>query len=452
MTTALSEAQQANPTPVIAAQPWGVGAQGIALCLCCAYVVSQVYMVPIWTVGPSWSVWPSITDFIVILMLLWLPFISREARVTPTIASLQRCLLLLAGGCVLSYTLSTLDLFGLRTAEAFNDKGPYVGLYQIYRVGQFLTVFWFAARLDLSAQRMVWLRRSIAFTFWVSCALLLSNYFGLIDTPTLAPHIPKDLGVSGPWAFYARGTLPNPVGAISYHHAYPTVQLLILAAAYLSLRPARGVLIPTLILSCLWVCSLVGGSRAGFVSSCLFVIAIVVSRLRQLVVISVVVAVTVVTYFYFSESFAAAFSRAVERQETITTSYDVDGFAGRVEIWNDRVALLNRNPVFWLAGTGFGSAIESGSNGHMLLLQTTLECGLLGTAVFLYCVWKVMLFLWRQGGRGRVLCYVMGALLVSSVTQETFYPVPAFGHFCGMCLFCIASVLSLPVISRSLEA
>jgi hypothetical protein len=123
--------------------------------------------------------------------------------------------------------------------------------------------------------------------------------------------------------------------------------------------------------------------------------------------------------------------------------------AGRVEIWNDRVALLNQNPAYWLTGTGFGSAIETGSNGHMLFLQTTLECGLLGTAVFLWLLWKTTNFLWRRGSEVRILCYLTLALLVSALTQETLYPVPALGHFCGMFLFCLGVAVSRPTLQPS---
>jgi hypothetical protein len=295
----------------------------------------------------------------------------------------------------------------------------------------------------------MWLRRTIALTFWISSALLLANYFDLITTPEMAPHIPKDLATSGPWAFYSMGTVGSPVGGISFHHAYPAVQLLLLAAMYLYLLPPTRVWLPCLILSLLWICGLVSGSRAGFVAVCMFLAAMVLSRPRQLLVMTVIAVMAVVTGLYFSSDFAAAFTEAVNRQESIATSYEDDGLAGRVEIWNDRVALLNQNPAYWLTGTGFGSAIETGSNGHMLFLQTTLECGLLGTAVFLWLLWKTTNFLWRRGSEVRILCYLTLALLVSALTQETLYPVPALGHFCGMFLFCLGVAVSRPTLQPS---
>jgi len=353
-------------------------------------------------------------------------------------------LLVITGGAILSYLVLTLNYFGLKTTDFFNDKGQNVGLYQIYRMCQFLTVFWFSTRVNWDAKRKVWLQRSIALTFWISCALLLANYFDLVSTPTLAPQIPRDLNIAGPWAYYSLGVVGNPVGGISFHHAYPAMQILLLAAMYLYLLPITRVWLPCCILSCLWLCALVSGSRAGFVASSVLLVVAVLSRPRQLLLLIASTAVAVVVGSYFSTSLSDTFSRAMSRQQSIATSYQEDGLAGRVEIWKERVALLNWEPALWLTGTGFGSAIESGNNGHMLYLQTTLECGLLGTGILLFLAWKVLSFLWRQGPGARVLCYLTVAILLSGLTQETLYPVPALGHFCGMYLFCLGVVLSSP--------
>lgn len=421
----------------------------ICLWVCCIYVVSQIYMVPVWVLGPSWSVWPSITDLVVTLMLVLLPFTRKNGvRPSSAISAVRRLLVIVTAGAIVSYLLLTLNYLGLKTTNGFNDKGQYVGLYQIYRLCQFLAVFWFATRIDWNAKHRRWLRRSIGLTFWVSCALMLANYFDLVRTQALSPQIPKDLNIAGPWAYYSLGVVGNAVGSISFHHAYPAMQILLLAAMYLYLLPMAKVWLPCGILSCLWLCALVSGSRAGFVAVSVLLVAVVLSRPRQLLLLLASTAVFVVVGLYFSANLADAFSRAVSRQQSIATSYDEDGLAGRVEIWSERVALLNWEPVLWLTGSGFGSAIESGNNGHMLYLQTTLECGLVGTGLFLFLAWKVLSFLWRLGARARVLCYVTIAILLSGLTQETLYPVPALGHFSGMYLFCIGVALS----SHSLQS
>jgi len=88
-------------------------------------------MVPVWPVGPSWSVWPSITDFIVPAMLLCLPFLRAERRRGALeVITIKRLLLLTAGGAIVSYLGLTLNLLHLKTTEVFNDKGQNVGLYK----------------------------------------------------------------------------------------------------------------------------------------------------------------------------------------------------------------------------------------------------------------------------------------------------------------------------------
>lgn len=419
-------------------------AQDVAFWLCCAYVLSQIYMVPLWLVGPSWSVWPSATDLIVLLMLIWLPFVRESQTTVPEIATVRRYLVLLACGSLVSFFALTLNPLNLKTIETSNEKGQYFGLYQIYRFGQFLVVFWLVSRINLTQKRGSWLRRVIAMTFWTTSASILANYFDVLQTPTLAPQIPKSLGIAGPWAFYSLGMVGNPVGAISFHHAYPAVQLLLLAAVYICLMPSRRIWLPSLILISLFVCCLVSGSRAGFVAACVFAIIVAASRPRQLLILAAITIVAVPVGLHLSDDFSGAFSRAIDRQRSITTSYDEDGFAGRVEIWNDRLALLNRDPMLWVTGTGYGSAVETGNNGHMLFLHITLECGLIGLAAFIVTGQRVMTFLWRAHAQGRVMCYASVALTISAFTQETFYPVPALGHFCGMYLFCVVVALQRP--------
>ncbi|HEV2175093.1 MAG TPA: O-antigen ligase family protein [Nitrospira sp.] len=419
----------------------GATAQGIAFWLCCAYVLSQIYLVPVWLVGPSWSVWPSLTDLLFPVMLVLLPFLRRAAgRLSSDTVVLQRFFWALAIGSALSYVVLTLDPFHLNPGAAFNDKGQGVGLYQLYRVTQSLIVFWLVMRTPLTVSRRRLLCRVVGITFWVSAALLLADYFHLLATPTLAPQIPKDLNVAGPWAFYSRGIVGQAVGAIGFHHVYPCIQLLALAALYLHLLYSKNVWLQSLVLGCLWTCGFVSGSRGGFVAICVFVAAVVIANPRRFLAMVVVVATLVVGCFHFSESFSQAFSAAVDRQGTISTSYEDDGFAGRVEIWNERVALLNENAVSWLVGTGFGSAVQSGSNGHMLFLHVTLECGLIGLAAFFIVTWKILAFVWRRPA-ARIVYFGTIALLISALTQETFYPVPSLSQFGGLYLFCVGIAL-----------
>jgi hypothetical protein len=427
----------------------GATAQVVAFWLCCAYVLSQIYLVPVWLVGPSWSVWPSLTDFVIPVMLVTLPILNRvEGGLCSEIVILKRLFLILAIGSTLSYLVLTLDPLHLSSGVTLNDKGQGVGLYQLYRVCQSLIVFWLVVRTPLNLVRRRLLRTVVGATFWISAALLLADYFHLLSTPMLAPQIPKDLNAAGPWAFYSRGIVGQAVGAIGFHHVYPCIQLLALAGLYLHLLYEKKFWLQSLILSCLWTCGFVSGSRGGFVAICVFIAAVVVSNPRRFLAMVVSVVMLVVGVLHFSESFSQAFSSAVDRQSTISSSYEDDGFAGRVEIWNERVALLNESMLSWLVGTGFGSAVQSGSNGHMLYLHVTLECGLIGLAAFFVITWKILTFIWRRPA-ARVLYFGTIALLISALTQETFYPVPSLSQFGGLYLFCVGIALRETARQRS---
>jgi O-antigen ligase len=176
------------------------------------------------------------------------------------------------------------------------------------------------------------------------------------------------------------------------------------------------------------------------------VAVIVLARLRKFLTLMVPASlVLILSLLYYQDDFTQVFAHALDRQKTIGSAYEADGLAGRVEIWNDRIGMLNENPILWFIGTGFGSAIETGDNGHMLYLHITVECGIIGLAVFLFLVRNVAGTLWRRERGVKFFWCATLALLVSGLTQETFYPVPALSQFCGLYLFCLAVVLRLPV-------
>ncbi len=132
----------------------------------------------------------------------------------------------------------------------------------------------------------------------------------------------------------------------------------------------------------------------------------------------------------------------IERHSTIGASFEEDGFAGRVDIWQDRLALLLDRPVLLLFGSGFGSAIETGFNGHMLFLHIVVEGGLVGLLLFLIMLVFITRNLQKHETGAKPLFCLNVALLVSCMTQETFYPVPGMGHFAGLYLFTTALAFS----------
>jgi hypothetical protein len=94
-----------------------------------------------------------------------------------------------------------------------------------------------------------------------------------------------------------------------------------------------------------------------------------------------------------------------------------------------------------LLGSGFGAA--SGKNAHLLYLQIVYEVGLIGLAVFAGLIYKVLSYLKFYERGIRPIYWATIAFLLSGLSQETFYPVPSFGHFLGFYLCSLAIALRL---------
>jgi hypothetical protein len=63
-----------------------------------------------------------------------------------------------------------------------------------------------------------------------------------------------------------------------------------------------------------------------------------------------------------------------------------------------------------------------------------METGIFGLLFFFFLFRALLQGLWKSGIMGQSLALVSLGLLVASLTQETFYPVPAAGSFLGVYL------------------
>ena len=93
-------------------------------------------------------------------------------------------------------------------------------------------------------------------------------------------------------------------------------------------------------------------------------------------------------------------------------------------------------------GAGFGSVADLVDNAHCLPLQVLLELGAIGLIVWFGLVAHILVSLYQVEGGTRVIFFATAALLFSSLTQETFYPIPAMGRFLDLYCCCLALVLS----------
>jgi hypothetical protein len=116
---------------------------------------------------------------------------------------------------------------------------------------------------------------------------------------------------------------------------------------------------------------------------------------------------------------------------------------------------LNQKPIRWVLGTGFGTAVDADpvlhQDAHMLPLQIIIETGVIGLIVATYLFSTILRYLYVSEVGFKPLFWATVALLIGSLTQETFYPVPALGHFIGFYLCSVAIALRMKIFRRQNE-
>jgi hypothetical protein len=360
---------------------------------------------------------------------------------TSEASHLLRLIALAIGGCTLSYLVFTVNTGSGSALSLLSSRSRSIGLYQLYRLLQFFVVLLVSTRTNFDSNRCAQLRSIVGLTLAISSLLLFADYLDLVGTSFFAGHISRDLVVSGPWAFYARGIIGRPVGTLSYHHAYPAIQLLLLTSLYLYLLPPTGTLRRTVAIAVLVAFGFVSSSRAGFAAICLFGALMVLRKPRYIIAALFLLVGLLAASFDSSGRLRDLLSDAAERQASIAYSYAEDGWSGRSEIWADRLEVLRQNRMSWLVGMGFGAAVETGANAHMLYLHLISELGLVGLFGFLFLVGFILRSLWRCEEPDKILCFATMGFLLTAISQETFYPLPAFGHFTGLFLAVVGIAL-----------
>ncbi|NUQ63586.1 MAG: O-antigen ligase family protein [Pirellulales bacterium] len=422
----------------------------------CAYLAGQAYLIPLVAKGPSWAIWPRIADLAIgALFLAYMAWLPTGEAVSPVHRRILGSLVVGCGYCCVSFAVFTMIRPSLYGSPLPSDKASVWGVYQLVRLVQFTFLFYAVSAVPLGRARQGALATITAAVLVLLCALVPLTYFGAIDHRALVAHLPDDPGTAGPWAsFGAAGD--SGLGTISYNHAYVGCQLILLFVLRLSLTATRfdWINASLLVLTCLAV--FLSGSRASFgamlvlAATCMWLWT-KLGHMRAIVSIAAMgCAVALIVTLAPSRQMPASVGSVLgendeilARQFSTFQGYEAENLSGRTEIWSDRIRFLNEEPLCWVFGSGFGSAVSSGAQGHMLPLNTVLEIGAIGLLVGLVVLLRIMTALWRMEPPGRPVFWGTVALLITSLTQETFYPVPAMGHFPGFYLFTVAIALRL---------
>jgi hypothetical protein len=422
------------------------GSRWMFLALCC-FVLAQAYTIPLLPLGPSWAVWPTLPDVAAGLLAVTALF-SRGVR-SGDGRRIWLALLLVFAGCTLTY----LWWMVLDVRAFVNEPSVFlIGLFQVYRVAQLVIVFWAVSKIPLSPARLRTISRLAAVALGVVSFSVIFTYFGVIPLSSLAPQIPADQGVAGPWAWYhVRGQVGW--GTIGYNHGFVGLQLIMLLMLRLHTRGSTsGVFDGALILLTL-TATLFSGSRASLAMMLLFAALMVFGRPRYVLALATPVLVLLLTVSGSGLRSQPEIERIIERQVTVFSPHQVENLSQRDRIWEARLEALAENPLPLLTGGGFGSAQKHGGyNAHMLLLHILTELGLPGLLLFCFATYKGLSLLYRRERGAKPLFWGTVALLFSSLTQETFYPVSAFGTFLSFYFASIAIALHHPIGGRAAPA
>jgi hypothetical protein len=414
----------------------------VALCL---FLGSQCFTVPVLAIGPSWAVWPTLQDFAIALLGLVCILLDRSSpSLPPAHRKLAGWFALLFAACLLSFLYLTV----LLPPAGVVPPERALGLFEIIRLAQFLIVFWATARIPLTPARIRLLHALVTGVLWLVCLGIFASFFHLIEPQVFIQHLPQDRGILGPWQDYGDDELARGWGAVGYNHAYVAAQVLVLLALQLQLRPRPAPVLTSASVVLTLAASFLSGSRAGFAATAAFVALTLLRRpaLALLLLLFLLVFGSQMTLDDLPDDVQPVF----ETQRALSDPAEDDSLNGRAAIWERHADFLRANLWLLPAGAGFGYTAATG-DAHCLYLQILVEMGILGLLLWGALGCHVLAALYPRAGGSPAMFWLTIALLFASITQETFYPVPAFGGLIGLYLCALALALPRPE-SRTAES
>jgi hypothetical protein len=416
--------------------------KSIPFFIICGYILSQSFNIPLISFGPSWALWPNLADLTLILAVFSVPFLLNSGIApSPSATRILRTWLALMLGASLSYVSFS---WFIRQGMA---QGTVMGAFHLYRLVQFSFIFWYVSRLRLDESRIRIIRLCATLSLLISCAGVWATYLGQLPLPLLVQHLPTSPDIAGPWSRYAiirYGSWPG-WGTVGYNHSRVAAILMLLYVLRIQVGTSRNLTIWDFIFYFITLGScFISGARAGFACCAIFgIIFFIKYRISLTIFFITVLILYLISYIsLFDTHTINALQSTLERQSALREPTDPDNLVGRAQIWAERIAYLNAEPLRWLVGVGFGSTQETGNNAHMLVLHIILETGIIGLCGFLALGRQIIRGILQGSSRNPVLIWATLAFIFTSVSQETFYPVPAFGHFIG--LYMVTVSLSLP--------
>lgn len=401
----------------------------------CVYILSHAVAIPVMAIGPSWAVWPMPSDLALIpLAATCLASISSMRFVRDA----QWKLLALLGIAFIGCFLSLLYMMAFLTPSP-ETKAVIFGGFQLVRLAEVIVVFWASSRIAITPSRHAILRHLAGITLLIAAGSIFATSFGIIAPESLTEHLPSDLDTAGPWHFYSLGEPARGWGLMGYNRAAVSAQVLLLLALYLRFADNGSSLLRSGAIALGLGACFLSGSRAGLAAAACFVL--LVARPRESFMI-LAAGVAVLAYWMQTDQLPADLVALTEGHAALVRPTDEDSLNGRMDLWDEHAAYLKDNPILVVTGAGFGSVADLVDNAHCMPLQVLMELGLIGLMAWTVLVATALVRLYQLETGTRVIFFATIMLLVTSLTQETFYPIPAMGRFLDLYLCVFALTLS----------
>jgi len=415
--------------------------QFIALCF---YIISQAYTIPLFAIGPSWAIFPTLPDIAFVVFLLTSIFNSKlwPPLYAPS-KTILKILLLLFAVCLLSYSFFVLLLPSFTYSIHSNIRSGAWGLFQLYRLVQFILIYWMTAKIPLNQRRIRILERIVYIVLLFVITFMLIPYLLNIPMKYFVKHLPDNIDIIGPYIFY-KVAMGKAWGTIGYLHTYVGLQVMMLLGLMLNLVNNRNHIRNIFVIIITIIAIYASESRTCLVAILIYVIAVSIKR-TEYIFLYIIIMAAFILYAVVIEDDIVFKEYTVKRQMTILEAYKSENLSGRVGIWIKRVNYLNEMPMRWIFGSGFGSEANLKKSAHMLVLQIIMEIGIIGLIVYYLLIKKIIQLLLKYEKGFKSILWITIVFIITSITQITFYPAPAFVHSLGFYLCSVAIALRRPL-------
>ena len=400
--------------------------------------------IPVLPLGTS-ALWPKIADLIVVAMVgLWLIELVRGRTNWVPLTSIVKAILILLAFTSLSFIIFTLLGEGLKIVDQADPAALAHGAYGLAKMVEFTVLIYLISAIPLDRARLELVGRVAAVASVIMTISFAATFFEVVSTGTIGFWLPQTEDSAGAWFAYVAGHNDGQgIGTVAYNRGFAAIQLLVMSGIALQLIGRQPLVWRWIVCISAAAGLVMTGSRSGMVSLFTFVLLTLwfeCKRIRPILALGMVAFVLLSTVAVVSEVPTTGVP-LVDRYLSILEFSDGYGEDGRLMIWQDRIGeIMDAGPLVWILGSGFGAAGGTGSNAHNVYLQIFYDLGIVGLSVAGTLFYRLIRAL-AKGRAPNIMAWLTVSLLVGAITQETFYPVVAFGDFLGF--FLVAVVLTL---------